>query len=151
MLYCTKSVLVIRLFRPRWMLRLLNWVKWCVWPCIIFVPLIDWFIFSLSFMLYFLNPPGPMIQHVLLCFSWQTSIKLSYKYLAHIFDKVSAETIYSCKVSIKLVFDSCCPVHPFFPTPPNTLHPFRFSRQIVSSTHSCLSPCFCRPNERLGK
>lgn len=60
-----------------------------------------------------------MIQHVPLCFSWQTSIKLSYKYLAHIFDKVSAETIYSCKLSITLVFDSCCPVHPFFPTPPN--------------------------------
>lgn len=38
---------------------------------------------------------------------------LSFRYPPHIFDKVSSETLYSCKVSIKLVFDSSC----FFPPP----------------------------------
>lgn len=38
---------------------------------------------------------------------------LSFRYPPHIFDKASSETLYSCKVSIKLVFDSSC----FFPPP----------------------------------
>ncbi len=38
---------------------------------------------------------------------------LSFRYPPHIFDKASSETLYSCKVSIKLVFDSSC----FFPLP----------------------------------
>lgn len=33
---------------------------------------------------------------------------LSFRYPPHIFDKASSETLYSCKVSIKLVFDSSC-------------------------------------------
>lgn len=33
---------------------------------------------------------------------------LSFRYPPHISDKASSETLYSCKVSIKLVFDSSC-------------------------------------------